>query len=58
MDTIPIDYILLVAIYFVTHFVSVNGDQLTTMSVLVNISREKVVEKVSGTNWYLMNLKK
>ena len=22
------------------------------MSVLVNISREKVVEKVSGTNWY------
>ena len=52
MDTIPIDYILLVAMYFVTHFVSVNGDQLTTMSVLVNISREKVVEKVSGTNWY------
>ena len=59
MDTIPIDSIILVvAIYLVTHFVSVNGDQLTTMSVLVNISREKVVEKVSGTNWYLMNLKK
>ena len=53
MDTIPIDSIILVvAIYLVTHFVSVNGDQLTTMSVLVNISREKVVEKVSGTNWY------